>query len=200
MRGKGRHILRTIDEPFGKIEEALAQLGDFVRTQLLRRLYCGAATTAYRFDGGAVYRFPLDSCEPRVRVGYVLQHFDVEKTETLPPVTYGSLRLGGGVAMHVIEQLTIDVSLAYFATLSTGDLGSAKYASDVSAKAFQANGGVIVRFSDAFGMRVDFDFTRYYQDYGSSMNAAQMLPKSGTDDYRRLGLMFLYTLGGVTPK
>ena len=158
------------------------------------------STTAYRFDVGAVYRFPLDSFEPRVRVGYVLQHFDVEKTESLPPVTYGSLRLGGGVAMHVIDQLTIDVSLAYFATLSTGDLGSAKYASDVSAKAFQANGGVIVRFSDAFGMRVDFDFTRYYQDYGSSMNVAQMLPKSGTDDYRRLGLMFLYTLSGVRPK
>ena len=155
------------------------------------------STTAYRLDVGAIYRIPLDTFEPRVRVGYVMQNFEVEKATTLPPVNYGSVRLGGGVAVHIIEQLTLDVSLAYFLTLSTGDLESAAYASDASASAFQAVLGAIVRFTDAYGMRVDFDFTRYYQDFGSSSNPTFMLPDSGTDDYRRLTLAFVYTLGGV---
>jgi hypothetical protein len=155
------------------------------------------STTAYRLDVGAIYRIPLDTFEPRVRVGYVMQNFEVEKATTLPPVNYGSVRLGGGVAVHIIEQLTLDVSLAYFLTLSTGDLESAAYASDASASAFQAVLGANVRFTDANGMRVDFDFTRYYQDFGSSSNPTFMLPDSGTDDYRRLTLAFVYTLGGV---
>jgi hypothetical protein len=155
------------------------------------------STTAYRLDVGAIYRIPLDTFEPRVRVGYVMQNFEVEKAATLPPVNYGSVRLGGGVAVHIIEQLTLDISLAYFMTLSTGDLESAAYAPDASASAFQAVGGAIIRFTDAYGMRVDFDFTRYYQDFGKSTNATIMLPDSGTDDYRRLTLAFVYTMGGV---
>jgi hypothetical protein len=158
------------------------------------------STTAYRFDAGAIYRIPLDTFEPRVRVGYVMQTFEVEKATTLPPVSYGSVRLGGGIAVHIIEQLTLDVNLAYFLTLGLGDLGTASYASDASASAFQATGGLLARFSECCGMRVDFDFTRYYVDYGNSSNASLMLPDSGTDDFRRLTLAFVYTMGGVAKK
>jgi hypothetical protein len=155
------------------------------------------STSAYRFDVGAVYRIPLDVFEPRLRVGYVLQHFDVEKADTLPSVSYGSVRFGLGIAMHVIEQLTLDANFSYFATLSTGDLGSTKYASDASARALEAQVGALIRIAGPFGLRIDFDFTRYYVDFGKSMNAMQTLPKTGTDDFRRLGLSFVFAMGGV---
>jgi hypothetical protein len=156
------------------------------------------STTAYEFGAGAVGRVPLGSFELRVRAGYVSQKFEVEKTNTLPPVSYGSVRAGLGVAMHVIEQLTIDASINYFIVLGAGDLQTDQYASEASVSALDAGVGLLARFKGPYGARLGFDFRRYYIDFGSSSNAALTLPEKATDDYRRFTLAFVYTMAGAS--
>jgi hypothetical protein len=120
------------------------------------------STTAYELDAGAIYRFPLDTFEPRVRAGYLLQTFEVPDSTDLPGVTYSGVRLGAGTLVHVLDSLTFDVDLGYVFVLSTGDIDSAAFATGTTASAFEASGGATYRFgsSGAFGARLGVDFRR----------------------------------------
>lgn len=155
------------------------------------------STTAFELAGGFVYRIPLDTFEPRIRVGYVLHSFEVDNAATLPPVTYSALRFGAGTLLHLIEALSLDIQLAYLYVLNVGDLASSKFAPDATAKAFEAGAGATVRIKQVYGVRVGLDFRRYFIDFGESPTPGA-LPSTGTDDYLRATLAFVYTIPGKT--
>jgi hypothetical protein len=100
-------------------------------------------TKAYALGAGLLYRLPLDSFELRARAGYVRRVFDadVPPTVPLPGVSYSSLRYGLGAVVHVVEWLDLDANLAYLYTLSTGELGTKKFAHGVTAAALDFSGG-----------------------------------------------------------
>ena len=103
-------------------------------------------TKAYEFGAGAIFRLPLDSFEPRFRVGYVKHTFDVNAPPStpLPGVSYGALRAGVGTAINLVDWLKLDVNAAYLFMLDTGELGSKAFAgSKLGAKAFEFGGGIL---------------------------------------------------------
>lgn len=156
-------------------------------------------TTAYEFSAGAVYRHPLESFEPRVRLNYLSHTFDadVPAGTQLPAVSYSAVRLGVGTLVNIVEAFNFDVSFGYLIVLDTGEIGTSKYGSDLSAGAWEIGGGATFRFKEVYGVRAGVDFRRYNLDFGDSENANVTLPKSATDDYMRATVSFVYFLPGV---
>jgi hypothetical protein len=154
------------------------------------------STTHFELDANLAYRIMLSTFEIRPRLGYLKHTFEVEGSALLPPVSYSGVRLGAGFYAHLAEAFTVDVSIGYDIVFDAGDLASEKYASELSASAFEAAGGVTWRFLDQYGARFGVDFRRYFLDFGNSSNAAIALPKSGDDDYFRMLLAFVYTMPG----
>jgi TolB-like protein len=156
-------------------------------------------TTAYEFAVGALYRFPLDAFEPRVRVGYVTHTFDVDvPTGTpLPAVSYSAVRGGLGCVVNLVDAFGFDVNFGALIVLDAGEIGTATYAEKLSAFAWEAGGGATVRFKERYGIRMGADFRRYNLDFGGSTNATWVLPKKANDDYLRATLSFIYALPGA---
>jgi hypothetical protein len=155
-------------------------------------------TKAYEFQGSLLYRLPLDSFEPRFRVGYVLHTFDVQAPTSahLPGVTYGSIRLSAGTLIHILRSFSLDVAAGYLIVLSAGELGKKRYADDLSAYGWEVGGGATYRIRDQYGIRVGAEYRRYAFDTGKSKNDKVILPKGGHDDFLRLTLSFVYALEG----
>jgi hypothetical protein len=155
-------------------------------------------TKAYELAGALLYRLPLDSFEPRFRLGYVLQKFDVQAPTSahLPAVTYGSIRIGAGTLIHILRSFSLDVGAGYLIVVSAGELGKKRYASDLSVYGWEVGGGATYRIRDQYGIRVGAEFRRYAFDTGKSTNDKLILPKGGHDDYLRLTLSFVYALEG----
>jgi hypothetical protein len=159
------------------------------------------STTAYDLGVGAIYRIPLGDFEPRLRVGYVQQVFDVDVGEgtLLPAVSYSALRLGAGTVVNIAESFALDVSFAYLLVLGTGDLEKPIYGEDVDTSGWEGGAGFLLRFKEVFGARLALDYRRYKYDFGlSDSEMVQRLPKSGRDGYLRLGLYFVYNLEGAS--
>lgn len=156
-------------------------------------------TTAYEFAGGAVYRIPLDTFEPRIRAGYVKHAFevDVPSTTPLPRVNYSAVRVGAGCIINIVEAFALDVNLAALIVLDTGEIGTKTFGDQLTAFSWETSGGAIVRFKQRYGIRMGADFRRYLLDFGKSTNATWMLPKKATDDYLRATLSFVYMLPGA---
>ena len=156
-------------------------------------------TSAYEFSAGAIYRIPLDSFEPRFRLGYLSHKFDVDAPSgtPLPSVSYSAVRLGVGTLVNIVDVFNFDVSFGYLLVLDSGDIGSKAYASDLSTKAWEIGGGATYRIKEVYGVRAGVDFRRYNLDFGKSDNAALVLPKSATDDYLRATVSFVYFMPGV---
>jgi hypothetical protein len=155
-------------------------------------------TTAYEFSAGALYRIPLDTFEPRFRVGYVKHTFDVDvpASTPLPAVSYSAVRLGAGCAINIVEAFGLDVNFGALIVLDAGEIGTKTYADKLSAFAWEAGGGMIVRFKQRYGIRMGADYRRYLLDFGKSTNPTWVLPKKGTDEYLRATLSFVYSLPG----
>jgi hypothetical protein len=155
-------------------------------------------TKAYEWSSSLLYRLPLDSFEPRFRLGYVRQKFDVQAPPevNLPAVTYGSIRIGVGTLIHIVRAFSLDVGAGYLIVLSTGEFGKKRYAEDLSAYGWEISGGATYRIRDAYGIRMGAEFRRYGLDTGKSENDRVLLPKEGRDDYLRLTLAFVYALEG----
>jgi hypothetical protein len=155
-------------------------------------------TKAYEVAGSLLYRLPLDAFEPRFRVGYVLQKFDVRAPETarLPGVTYQSVRLNAGTLIHIVRAFSLDVSASYLIVLSAGEFATKTYADDLSVYGWEVGGGATYRIKDAYGIRIGAEFRRYAFDTGKSDNEELILPKGGHDDYLRATLSFVYALEG----
>jgi TolB-like protein len=150
---------------------------------------------AYELGIGAIYRIPLESFEPRFRVGYVKHVFDVD-LPTMPGLSYSNIRFNVGTAVNLVEWLSLDVNFGYLVVLGVGELGNKNFGEDVTAKAWEAGGGALVRFTPEWGMRLALDYRRYKYDFGLSDNPGTVLPKSGTDGYLRLTLAVVYALPG----
>jgi hypothetical protein len=155
-------------------------------------------TKAYELAGSLLYRLPLDSFEPRFRVGYVLHKFDVQApiSARLPGVTYQSIRLSAGTLIHIVRAFSLDVAGGYLIVVSAGELGKKRYADDLSVYGWEVSGGATYRIQDEYGIRLGAEFRRYAFDTGKSENENVVLPKSGHDDFLRLTLSFVYALEG----
>jgi hypothetical protein len=155
-------------------------------------------TKAYEVAGSLLYRLPLDSFEPRFRVGYVRQVFDVQAplSANLPAVAYQSIRLGVGTLINLVRSFNLDVGFGYLIVFSAGELGKKRYATDLSTYGWEVEGGATYRVQDAYGLRLGAAFRRYAFDTNKSENDRVILPKGGHDDYLRLTISFVYTLGG----
>lgn len=151
--------------------------------------------SAYELGLGAIYRIPLESFEPRIRIGYVKHVFDVD-LPTMPGLSYNDIRFNVGTAIHLVEWLSLDVSFGYLLVLSVGELSNKNFGEDVQTKAWEAGGGALVRFTPEWGARLAVDYRRYSYDFGLSDNPDTVLPKSGTDGYLRLTLSAVYALPG----
>lgn len=155
-------------------------------------------TKAYQLGGALLFRLPLDSFEPRFRVGYLRQVFDVQAplTANLPGVTFQSVRIGAGTLIHIVRAFSLDVGMGFLGVLSAGELGNRRYAEKLSSYGWEVEGGATYRIRDAYGLRLGIEFRRYAFDTKKSENDRVMLPKSGNDDYMRLTLSFVYALAG----
>jgi hypothetical protein len=155
------------------------------------------STTHFELDANLAYRIMVSTFEIRPRLGYLKHTFEVEGSALLPPVSYSGVRLGAGFYAHLAEAFTVDVSLGYDIVFDAGDLSSS-VASELSASAFEAAGGVTYRFTESgmYGARFGVDFRRYFLDFGNSSNPAIALPKTGDDDYFRMLLAFVFTMPG----
>ncbi len=153
-------------------------------------------TTAYEVSAGLIARIPLEMFEPRLRVGYVRQVFTVDTPDTvfLPSMTYGSVRMGAGTAIKIIDALSLDVGLAYLLVLNADEMTGKDYFPKASVGAFEAGGGVLVRIAGPISVRGGIDFRRYFFDLKSKASAT-VQAKSATDDYLRFTLSFVYMLG-----
>jgi hypothetical protein len=153
-------------------------------------------TTAYELGGGLIVRLPLEMFEPRLRVGYVRQVFTVNTPSTvlMPSMTYGSVRMGAGTAVKIIDALSLDVGLAYLHVLSAEELTGKDYFPRASVGAFEAGGGVLVRIMGPFAARAGVDWRRYFFDL-KPRTGAQVQADSAKDDYLRYTLSFVYMLG-----
>jgi TolB-like protein len=157
-------------------------------------------TTAYDMGIGAIYRIPLGAFEPRLRLGYIKQVFevDVDENTLLPALDYSAIRLGVGTAINIVESFAFDVSFAYLLVLGTGELEEPRFGEDVEASGWEAGAGFLLRFAEVYGARLALDYRRYKYDFGlSDSDSVQRLPRSGKDGYLRLGLFFVYSLPGV---
>lgn len=156
-------------------------------------------TRAYEYAAGAIYRIPFESFEPRIRVGYLRQVFEVDVPAAidLPRVEYSALRIGIGTAIHVVEWLSFDASYAYLLMFGNGQLDEQRFGDSVDSRGWEAGAGGMLRFKEVYGARVAVDYRRYKYDFGTSFNPDVMLPTGGTDGYLRLSLSFVYSLPGV---
>lgn len=158
------------------------------------------ATSAYDLGIGAVWRFYWGDFEPRLRVGYVKQVFDVDvPPETLlPAIDYSAVRLGVGTAVNLTESFALDVSFAYLAVLGMGELEEPKYGEDVEGRGWEAGAGALLRLKDAYGLRLGLEYRRYVYDFGLSDSTDNLrLPRDGRDGYLKLSLSFVYYLAGA---
>jgi TolB-like protein len=157
-------------------------------------------TTAYEMGVGALFRLPLDSFEPRFRVGYVKQTFDVKvpASTPLPGVNYSAVRIGLGTAIHLVDWLSLDVNAAYLYVLDTGEIGGKAFAQDLKAKAFEFGGAMTTQFTEAYGLRLGVDFRRYVLDFSEASSISYMLPDTGSDHYLRTTLAFVYRMAGAS--
>jgi hypothetical protein len=155
-------------------------------------------TKAYEVAGSLLYRLPLDSFEPRFRVGYLRQVFDVQAPldANLPAVSFQSVRLGAGTLINVVRAFNLDVGFGYLIVFSAGELGNKRYAQDLSTYGWEVEGGATYRIRDEYGIRLGAAFRRYAFDTNKSENDRVILPKGGHDDYLRLTLSFVYALAG----
>lgn len=171
-------------------------------------------TSAYSFGLGLIYRLPLGDFEPRLRLGYLRQKFDVDVPENvyMPAVTYSALRIGVGTAIHLVEWLSLDFNFAYLPVLGTGELDDKQWGNDVDSRGFEAGAGFLVRFKEVYGVRVGLDYRRFKYDFANAYEPTDMvpdpatmtptlvnvqLPKTGTDGYLMATLAFVYQLPGV---
>ncbi len=156
-------------------------------------------TTAYELSAGLIYRLPLDSFEPRFRVGYVRQVFDpaVASDVAMPGVAYGALRFGLGTGIFLVDWLSVDLNAAYLFVLNSGDIGQLPYAPDLSTGGFEIGLHLGAFITEAYGIRAGVDFRRYALDFGSSHPDGYLLPNDGSDHYVRLTLAFVYRMPGV---
>ncbi len=157
------------------------------------------STTAYEFSAGALYRVPLEFLEPVIRVGYVRHAFDpsVPAATPSPATNYSAIRIGVGTAISFTDWLGIDLGASYLHVLDTGDLGSAAFAPELSARAFELSGGIFGYIKEVYGIRVAADFRRYAFDLGENPSSAFTIAGSGSDHYVRVTTAFMYRLGGV---
>lgn len=160
------------------------------------------STTAYDLSAGAIYRLPLDSFEPRFRVGYLRQVFDADVAANvpLPAVAYSTLRFGLGTAIFLVDWLSVDVNAAYLYVLDTGEIGSKAYAPNISTNGFEVGLNLGTYIKDVYGIRAGVDYRRYAFDFGANPSSEAVLPKDGADQYVRVTLAFVYRMPGVTKK
>ncbi len=153
-------------------------------------------TTAYELGAGLIFRLPFEMFEPRFRLGYVRQVFTVDTADNvfLPSMTYGSVRMGAGTAVKIIDALSLDVSLAYLLVLSAEELASKAYFPNASVGGYEAGGGVLVRITGPFAARAGIDWRRYSFDLKPQAGAV-VRADSATDDYLRFTLSFVYMMG-----
>lgn len=159
-------------------------------------------TTAYEFSAGALYRLSLDSFEPRLRVGYVKHVFEAEVPlgVPMPGVSYSSVRIGLGTAIHLVEWLYLDVNVAYLHVLDAGEIASNTYDPNLSTRGLEFGGAVVTRFKEVYGLKLGVDFRRYAFDFsgGQAANNGPRLPSgAGSDHYLRMTLAFVFFLPGA---
>jgi TolB-like protein len=157
------------------------------------------SVSAYELGIGAIYRIPLDSFVPFVRLGFVKHVFDVD-LPTMPGLSYSNIRIGAGTSINLVDWLAFDVNFAYLLVLGAGELEDANFGEDVSTTGWEAGGGALVRFNEVWGARLALDYRRYKYDFGLSDNPGTVLPKSGTDGYLRLSAAVVFTLPGEAKK
>ena len=151
----------------------------FARPQVARRRAKRSRPPRTRSRRAPLYRLPLDSFEPRFRIGYVRQVFDadVSATTPLPAVAYNSLRFGLGTSIFLVDWLTVDVNAAYLYVLDAGEIGSNKYAPNLSTNGFEVGLSLGTWIKDVFGIRVGVDFRqvrlRLRHEPGGRVPAAQ---------------------------
>ncbi len=157
------------------------------------------STSAYELSAGALFRLPLESFEPVLRIGYVRHVFDADLPAgtPMPGVSYSALRFGLGAALFLADWLSLDVAASYLHVLDAGDLSTSAFAPNLSARAFEFSGGLVGYIKDAFGLRIAADFRRYAFDLGDNSNGSLMLAGAGADHYLRVTAAFVYRLGGV---
>ncbi len=153
------------------------------------------SVSAYELGIGAIYRLPLESFEPRLRVGYVKHVFDVD-LPTMPGLDYNSIRINLGTAINLVDWLSFDVNFGYLIVMSVGELSNQNFGEDVQTKAWEAGAGALVKFTPEWGARIGVDYRRYKYDFGLSDNPDTVLPKDGTDGYLRLTLSAVYSMAG----
>jgi hypothetical protein len=151
--------------------------------------------SAWELGFGTIYRIPLESFEPRFRLGFVKHVFDVD-LDTMPGLSYSAIRIGAGTAINLVDWLAFDVNFAYLPVFGAGELEDKEFGEDVSTSAWEAGFGALFHFNDAWGARFALDYRRYKYDFGLSDNPGTVLPKSGTDGYLRMTLAAVYTLPG----
>ncbi|MET0343272.1 MAG: hypothetical protein ABW252_19845 [Polyangiales bacterium] len=157
-------------------------------------------TTSYELGAGAIYRVPLTDFEPRFRIGYVRQVFDVDVPERtlLPALTYSAVRVGAGTAIKFVDWLSFDLAFAYLFVLDTGELGTADFGEDVTTGAWEAGAAFVLSLKEIYGVRLAMDYRRYKYDFSQTDNdQLPQLPNYGTDGYLRTTLSFQFKLPGV---
>lgn len=158
------------------------------------------STLAYEASAAAVYRIPFDSFEPILRVGYMKHGFDAKVSDTtpMPGVSYSALRLGLGSAIFVADWMTLDLAAAYLHVLDAGEIGSSRFAPELSTRAFEFSAGLVGYMKERFGLRLGVDFRRYAFEFGKNAAGTLELPAGGSDHYLRVTAAFVYRLAGVT--
>lgn len=160
------------------------------------------STTAYDLGAGLIFRLPLEMFEPRFRLGYVRQVFDVDTPSNvfLPAMSYSAVRLGLGTAIKIVEAFSLDVGAAYLVVLDAGDLTSKDYFEKASVGGFEAGAGALVHITGPYSVRAGIDFRRYFYDLKPDSTVVQpggqKLADKATDDYLRANISFVYMMGG----
>ena len=130
-------------------------------------------TTAYRYDVGARYGFPLgESSDLGAAVGYGIRVFSLtptgsDPTSGVPDTSYRYLRVGPVGKIGITRAFSIQLSASYLFVLGSGAISNPPYYPRLTVSGLEATAAIVYQLTGALDVRLTGEGHRFSYQLGS---------------------------------